>query len=123
MKTKIRLLLCGLALRAPAAAAVLAADVTSGATGPVLVLENERAAAAPQVLPVTPPPAPWPPTPPAPAVELSADALGMFTTRVQPILMNTCASCHASGKGGAFTLTRAYDGGAAARRATQQNVT
>jgi len=59
----------------------------------------------------------------APAVvEYNADALGMFVTRVQPILMNTCASCHSTGKGGAFKLSRAYDGDLLNRRATQQNL-
>ena len=56
-----------------------------------------------------------------PALEVTSQALGLFTTRVQPILMNTCASCHATGRGGAFKLARAF-GGATNRRATQQNL-
>jgi hypothetical protein len=51
------------------------------------------------------------------------DALSLFVTRVQPILMNTCATCHAAGKGGSFKLTRCHDQGLPAnRRATQQNL-
>jgi hypothetical protein len=72
-----------------------------------------------------PPPAPRPsePEPPrAPDVDLTADALGLFSTRVQPILMNACASCHATGRGGAFKLTRAYGIGTADRKTMQQNL-
>src|SRR5262249_48292208 len=51
------------------------------------------------------------------------DALGPFITKVQPILMNTCACCHANGKGGSFKLVRGYDEGMQTnRRATQQNL-
>ncbi|HZY90580.1 MAG TPA: hypothetical protein VFE78_37505, partial [Gemmataceae bacterium] len=55
-------------------------------------------------------------------VDLTADALGLFSTRVQPILMNACASCHATGRGGAFKLTRAYGVGTADRKAMRQNL-
>src|SRR5262249_38555008 len=41
----------------------------------------------------------------SPPPELSTEALSLFVTRVQPILMNTCANCHATGRGGAFKLT------------------
>jgi hypothetical protein len=58
---------------------------------------------------------------PLPVVDLSAESLCRFTTRVQPILMNACAGCHASGKAGAFKLTRVYDG--SNHRTTQENVT
>lgn len=73
--------------------------------------------------PVTRSSAPAPePTLPA-AVEYNTDALGMFVTRVQPILMNACANCHATGRGGAsFKLTRAYSNELTNRRATQQNL-
>ena len=40
--------------------------------------------------PVTPPPLPVPP--PTPDLELTSEALNLFGTRVQPILMNTCAT-------------------------------
>ncbi len=61
-----------------------------------------------------------PPEPPP--VELSAEAMCVFSTKVQPILMNACATCHATGKGGAFKLTRAYDDVGVSRRTVQQNV-
>jgi hypothetical protein len=71
--------------------------------------------------PLTAPPPPEPvEAPPSPAFEVSAEAVGQFSARVQPILMNACAQCHATGKGGAFRLTRAYD--AVNRRATQANL-
>jgi hypothetical protein len=57
-----------------------------------------------------------------PSVDLSVEALSLFATRVQPILMNTCVSCHASGRAGAFRLTRAYESGTVNRRAAQQNL-
>ena len=40
-------------------------------------------------------------------VNLTQDALCAFNTRVQPVLMNACANCHTTGKGGSFKLTRA----------------
>lgn len=46
-----------------------------------------------------------------PGLELNAEALSQFARRVQPILMNTCASCHAAGKGGTFELRRCYEVG------------
>jgi hypothetical protein len=55
-----------------------------------------------------------------PLLEVSADCLAVFANKVQPILMNTCASCHAAGRGGSFVLTRSND--AAGRRATQINL-
>lgn len=59
--------------------------------------------------------------PPLP-FEIDAECLGQFITRVQPIIMNTCATCHMAGKGGAFKLMRATEGGVVNRRATQQNL-
>lgn len=55
-------------------------------------------------------------------VDLNADAMGGFTTRVQPILMNACAACHAGNRSGSFQLLRAYPGGSLSRRATQYNL-
>ncbi|MBV9123353.1 MAG: hypothetical protein JO112_08350 [Planctomycetes bacterium] len=66
---------------------------------------------------------PEPETGPVSAIDLSAPSLGVFTSRVQPILMNTCASCHATGRGGAFKLVRVYDDDLSNHRATQQNMT
>jgi hypothetical protein len=53
-------------------------------------------------------------------VDLSADGLALFNTRVQPILMNLCASCHAGNEGGGFKLHRAFENGA--RAASQRNL-
>ena len=64
-------------------------------------------------------PAPVPPSP-APNMDVVAETLIHFTTRVQPILMNTCASCHATGHGGNFRLDRVADAGQKA--ATRQNL-
>jgi hypothetical protein len=57
-----------------------------------------------------------------PPVDFNSEALGPFGTRVQPILMNTCASCHAGGHAGAFKLQRVFEDGVANRRATQHNL-
>jgi hypothetical protein len=55
-------------------------------------------------------------------MDVSVEALSLFATRVQPILMNTCVACHATGKAGAFRLTRAEADGTLNRRATQHNL-
>jgi hypothetical protein len=60
---------------------------------------------------------------PAPRVDLTDDALGMFATRIQPILMNTCASCHIGNRGGKFNLRRTYDTTLNNRATMQQNLT
>ncbi|MBM4070102.1 MAG: hypothetical protein FJ271_14285 [Planctomycetes bacterium] len=52
--------------------------------------------------------------------DISSDCVALFITRVQPILMNTCVSCHSAGKGGEFQLYRSYHGGTQA--ATQKNL-
>jgi hypothetical protein len=57
-----------------------------------------------------------------PAFEVSAESMGQFATKVQPILMNTCACCHQSGRAGAFKLTRTTEGSYLNRRGTQQNL-
>lgn len=54
-----------------------------------------------------------------PDVELTGEALSRFSSHVQPILMNSCASCHATGRGGNFRLVRSDDN--ANSRATQFN--
>ena len=56
---------------------------------------------------------------PAPPIDISSDAFAAFATRVQPILMNTCVSCHSGGRGGNFQLV-ATDGGQ--RASTQANL-
>jgi hypothetical protein len=59
---------------------------------------------------------------PNPHIDLTADALGLFATRVQPILMNTCASCHIGDRAGAFRLVRTYDPTLANRKSMQLNL-
>ncbi len=61
------------------------------------------------------------PTVPAPQLDITSECQALFVTKVQPILMNTCASCHATGQGGSvFTLTRTNEAGS--RRILQQNL-
>jgi hypothetical protein len=60
------------------------------------------------------------PHPPPP--ELSTESLSLYLSRVQPILMNACANCHATGRGGPFKLRRTYEAGVIGQRTTQQNL-
>jgi hypothetical protein len=55
------------------------------------------------------------------AVDLCSESMAAFTTRVHPILMNTCATCHATGHGGNFRLTRCTDA-TLNRRGLHQNL-
>jgi hypothetical protein len=55
---------------------------------------------------------------PAAAVDVSFETLVDFTTKVQPILMNACATCHATDNGGKFHLER----GGGQKSATQRNL-
>jgi hypothetical protein len=71
--------------------------------------------------PPAPPAEPRPETPAPPPVDVSADCVAQFTTRVQPILMNACAGCHINSRS-AFHLQRCYDVGANNRKALQQNL-
>jgi len=57
-----------------------------------------------------------------PPIEVTAESLGLFATRVQPILMNTCARCHATGKGGSFHLTQVFGDGISSRRTLERNL-
>lgn len=57
-----------------------------------------------------------------PPIEVTSESLGMFATRVQPILMNTCTSCHATGRGGKFRLTQVYRDSISNRRALERNL-
>jgi hypothetical protein len=57
-----------------------------------------------------------------PPVEVTSESLGMFATRVQPILMNTCASCHATGRGGKFQLRQVYEDNIANRQTVERNL-
>lgn len=58
--------------------------------------------------------------PPVPQVDLSSEAMTLFSRKVQPILMNTCAGCHSGPEAGAFRLHRPIENGAWA--ATQRNL-
>jgi hypothetical protein len=53
---------------------------------------------------------------------VNSDSLSLFVTKVQPILMNRCATCHGSGRGGAFMLTRVFENAGPSRRVTLQNL-
>ena len=53
---------------------------------------------------------------------VNSDSLSLFVTKVQPILMNRCATCHGSGRGGAFILTRVFENAGPSRRVTLQNL-
>jgi hypothetical protein len=57
-----------------------------------------------------------------PAIDLNSEALSLFTTRVQPILMNACANCHCNGQGGSFQLLRIASSSATNYTATQHNL-
>ena len=65
-------------------------------------------------------PAQAPKTIQPPKMDISSASVILFATRVQPILMNTCVSCHSNGKGGKFQLVRSCEGGQ--RAATQRNL-
>ncbi|MBI1916789.1 MAG: hypothetical protein HYS12_18945 [Planctomycetes bacterium] len=56
------------------------------------------------------------------AVDLNAEAVGLFATRVQPILINACARCHLAEGAGAFQLQRTSSDGVVDRKAMQQNL-
>src|SRR5437870_2990447 len=64
-----------------------------------------------------------PPDTPAPlpeSVECSPEALLQFCTKVQPVLMNACVSCHAAT--GKFRLQRVYSNTPGGRAASFQNL-
>jgi hypothetical protein len=68
-------------------------------------------------------PAPPPPAvPEPPPVEVGAEALKRFVTKVQPVLMNACATCHAAPTATAFRLQRVYADGLNNRPATHANL-
>src|SRR5262249_7569216 len=54
--------------------------------------------------------------------QVDADSLSLFVTRVQPTLMNACAGCHATGRGGSFKIARRYEHGLVSRKTTYQNL-
>ncbi|HEV3144188.1 MAG TPA: hypothetical protein VGZ47_09915 [Gemmataceae bacterium] len=54
--------------------------------------------------------------------DVTPESLSLFVSKVQPILMNVCATCHATGHGGDFRLLRTYSNSALGQRATLANV-
>ncbi len=54
-------------------------------------------------------------------IDLSAETLSLFVGKVQPVLMNACATCHTTGRGGAFKLARCQDA-TLNRRSLHQNL-
>jgi hypothetical protein len=81
----------------------------------------QRAAAAAQSAPPAEPVKPVELTA-LPVPEVNPEAFKLFVTKVQPILMNTCASCHCGDHGGHFRLMRAYEGGLNNSKPTQYNL-
>ena len=65
---------------------------------------------------------PQKPLPPPPSLDLNAESASAFIIRIQPILMNSCARCHANGRGGNFRLKHVYGNGAGNRRSTMHNL-
>lgn len=87
-----------------------------------IVTMLERALKEPTAKPVASAPAPAPlrVLEPAPVVDVTAETLIAFTSKVQPILMNTCVTCHASDTGGKFQLERVSETGH--KVSTQRNL-
>jgi hypothetical protein len=57
-----------------------------------------------------------------PTVEISAQAIAMYTTRIQPILMNTCIPCHSRSDSGNFRLTRVFGNPGIKQPSTRHNL-
>jgi hypothetical protein len=79
--------------------------------------EQKKVEAKPAA-PVVPPPV----VEELPPIEVTTESLSLFVTRVQPILMNTCARCHATGRGGKFHLTQVFGDGIGNRRTLERNL-
>jgi hypothetical protein len=95
-----------------------------------LLSHLELAAQSPVNLPAQPIPVPMPSKTEkkssqatASGLELNAECMGLFASRVQPILLNTCAKCHASGKAGEFKLTQVFGDAPVSGKSAQQNLT
>ncbi|MBI3821872.1 MAG: hypothetical protein HY289_04225 [Planctomycetes bacterium] len=85
----------------------------------VLMLERSLREPAPKSVAPTPIRAQRP-ADSAPAVDVSFDTQISFATKVQPILVNRCATCHSNGNGSKFQLDRGGDNVRSA--ATQRNL-
>jgi hypothetical protein len=103
------------------AEAEAAAKLQPGHAPTARLVANLRDALRRKSQPPRPPAAPLAPGAELP-VAVTADAVGQFANRVQPILMNACARCHASEKGGKFKLTRSYESGLANPRTLRRNL-
>jgi hypothetical protein len=57
-----------------------------------------------------------------PPVNVSAEVMNQFITRVQPILMNACVNCHGADQAGTFKLVKIHEHGSLAPKTTQQNL-
>ncbi len=55
-------------------------------------------------------------------IDCGAEAFKRFVAKVQPVLMNVCAQCHAGEAAGKFRLERVYADGLNSRTAAQQNL-
>ena len=65
---------------------------------------------------------PQPEIVPLPPQDVGSDSVNQFITKVQPILMNTCLSCHGTGQGGNFRIQRCFQVGSVNRKTMQQNL-
>jgi len=94
------------------AEAKLALELEPGhADAKQIVSMLERAMKDPPAKPITPKPTPVRVDGPTPTVDVTADTLIAFMSKVQPILMNTCASCHTGDTAGKFRLERVSETG------------
>ncbi len=86
-----------------------------------MVRSLERALKEPPPKPAVAVAAPAPPKQePPPAVDVTAETLISFSAKVQPILMNACAGCHAADADKKFRLERVASGGH--KISTQRNL-
>jgi hypothetical protein len=56
-------------------------------------------------------------------IDVTAESMSLFSARVQPILMNACAPCHAGDKAGNFHINRAFEPGNLGERTLKENLT
>jgi hypothetical protein len=83
----------------------------------VALLERHQTGSPPAQPTTAPPPLALGPVP---EVDLDPESLIQFKTRIQPILMNACVSCHGGPQAGAFRLYRVSEGGQ--HGSTQRNL-
>jgi hypothetical protein len=56
-------------------------------------------------------------------VDVTAEAMTLFSSRVQPILMNACAQCHAGDRAGAFRIRRSFEPANLGEKTLRENLT